>query len=259
MKRSVFVGSFNYEFRMQIRRPIIWIVLFLTALLVAGLLSRSAGLLDLVMHLHNVPVLQSVVYWTNFINYVLPIAAGILIADRLPRDRRVKVQELLITTPGSLTARLFGKYLGCTLATWLPICLLYCLGIGFIFAQTGNLQVLPLALETFATIILPCMLFVGAFSIAIPAVLWVPLYQFLFLGYWFWGNLYSPKSIPTISATLLTPVGGYMSQGFFGVTMFPVGHATALQGIESLLLLLILALLIMLVLNSYLSWQQSRQ
>jgi hypothetical protein len=58
---------------------------------------------------------------------------------------------------------------------------------------------------------------------------------------------------------LITPVGGYMSQGFFGVTMFPVGHATALQGVESLLLLLILAQLIMLVLNSYLSWQQSHQ
>src|SRR5438105_319301 len=135
MELSVFAGAFNYEFRMQVRRPILWIVQFLTALLVAGLISRSAGLLDLIMHIQNVTILQSVVYWTNFINYILPIAACILIADRLPRDGRTKVEELLTTTPGSLTARLFGKYLGCTLATWLPICLLYCLGIAFILVH----------------------------------------------------------------------------------------------------------------------------
>ena len=259
MAFSVFVGAFSYEFRMQVRRPMLWIVQFLTALLIAGILSRAAGVLDLVMHVQNSPVLESVVYWTNFINYVLPIAAGILIADRLPRDQRTKVQELLTATPGSLVARLFGKYLGCTFATWLPICSLYCLGIIFILTKTGNLLVLLLALETFATIILPCMLFVGAFSIALPALILVPLYQFLFLGYWFWGNLYGSKSIPTISSTLLEPGGGYMSQGFFGVTMFNVTSATAFQGVESLLLLLTLALLVMFALSNYLRWQQARQ
>lgn len=259
MKLAVFAGAFTYEFRMQIRRPILWIIQFLTVLLVAGLFSRSPGLLDSVMHIQNTPLLQSVVIWTNFINYVLPIAAGILIADRLPRDQRTKTQELLTSTPGSLTERLFGKYLGCTFATWLPICVLYCLGIGVILLETGNLLALPLALETFAAIVVPCMLFVGACSIAMPAVIWVPLYQFLFLGYWFWGNLYGPKSIPTISSTLLTPAGGYMSQGFFGLTLFHADHATAFQGVESLLLLLSLSLLIMLVLSSYLSWRQTQQ
>src|SRR5438309_1633090 len=110
MNLSVFMGAFTYEFRMQVRRSILWNVQFLTALLVAGFISRSPGVLDLMMHLQNVPILQSVVYWTDFINYLLPIAAGILIADRLPRDRYTKVEELLTTTPGSLTARMFGKY-----------------------------------------------------------------------------------------------------------------------------------------------------
>lgn len=259
MHTTVFAGAFTYEFRMQVRRPVLWIVMFLTTLLLVGFASRTPGVLDLVTHLQGVPILESVVSWTNLINYVLPIAAGILIADRLPRDRRTQVQELLATTPGSQKARLFGKYLGCTLATWLPIGLLYGLGIGFLLVQTGNLLVLPLALETFAAIVLPCMLFVGAFSIAMPTVLWVPLYQFLFLGYWFWGNIYGPKSIPTISASLLTPAGGYISQGFFGLTLFHADHATAFQGIESLVLLLALSLLIMLALNSYLHWQRARQ
>lgn len=259
MKLAVFTGAFIYEFRMQIRRPILWIIQFLAVLLVVGLFSRIPGFLGSILNVHNTPILVSVVTWTNLINYVLPIAAGILIADRLPRDRRTKTQELLTSTPGSLTGRLFGKYLGSTLATWLPICLLYCLGIGVILLETGNLLVLPLALETFAAIVVPCMLFVGACSTAIPAVIWVPLYQFLFLGYWLWGNLYGPKSIPTISSSLLTPAGGYMSEGFFGLTLFHADHATAFQGVESLLLLLSLTLLIMLALSSYLSWRQTQQ
>lgn len=259
MKLAVFTGAFTYEFRMQIRRPLLWIIQFLAVLLVVGLLSRTPGFLDSIIHLQNTPILVSVVTWTNLINYILPIAAGMLIADRLPRDQRTKTQELLTSTPGSLSGRLFGKYLGCTLATWLPICLLYCLGIGVILLETGTLLVLPLALETFAAIGVPCILFVGACSIALPAVIRVPLYQFLFLGYWLWGNLYGPKSIPTISGTLLTPAGGYMSQGFFGLTLFHAAHATAFQGVESLLLLLSLSLLIMLVLSRYLCWRQTQQ
>ena len=35
---------------------------------------------------------------------------------------------------------------------------------------------------------LPGLLFVAAFSVSCPVILWVPLYQFLFVGYWFWGR-----------------------------------------------------------------------
>ena len=44
------------------------------------------------------------------------MVVGIMLADRLPRDRRTRVAELLDTFPGALYARLFGKYLGSTLA-----------------------------------------------------------------------------------------------------------------------------------------------
>jgi hypothetical protein len=136
----------------------------------------------------------------------------------------------------------------------------YSIGVGIVLYQTHNLLAIPLALETFTAIVLPGILFISAFSIACPAILWVPLYQFLFVGYWFWGNLLPPSfGIPTLSATILTPIGGYMTAGFFGGDGFPVAHATALQGVESTVLLLGIASLVMLTLWGYLKWDQARQ
>ncbi|MFL5664817.1 MAG: hypothetical protein ACJ8BW_26245, partial [Ktedonobacteraceae bacterium] len=65
--------------------------------------------------------------------------------------------------------------------------------------------------------------------------------------------------IPTLSETILTPVGTYISSGFFGDSLFPVQNATVWQGIESMLLLLGIAAFVMIVLWSYLKWQQLRQ
>jgi ABC-2 type transport system permease protein len=75
MQTTVFAGAFTYEFRMQVRRPMLWIVMSLTTLLLVGFASRTPGVLDLVTSLQGVPILESVVSWTNLINYVLPIAA----------------------------------------------------------------------------------------------------------------------------------------------------------------------------------------
>src|ERR1019366_5924400 len=173
------------------------------------------------------------------------------------RDRRTKVDEIFTATPGSQTARLYGKFLGTSLATLLPILLFYCIGIAVIGAKTGNLQVIPIAIGAFAAISLPGLLFVGACSVAFPAFIWVPIYQFCLVGYWFWGNLYKPRGIPTISSTILTPAGGYMSLGFYGISIFPVEHATKIQGIESLAILVVLALLVVWIASLLLKVKQS--
>ncbi|GCE26260.1 hypothetical protein KDA_17440 [Dictyobacter alpinus] len=258
-KLATFYGAWKYEFLMQARRPWLWITMGLIELIMLGFMFRTPGVLDVVLHLKNAPLLVTTVYWTNLVNYLLPVAVAILIADRLPRDKRIHVQEILTTLPGSAGARLFGKYLGNTCATMLPIILFYLLGILVIFIQTLNAQVFLLAITTFVTIILPGMLFVGAVATAIPALIWAPVFQFLFVGYWFWGNLYKPRGIPTISDTILTPAGGYSSRGFFGLTVFPVDHASAIDGLLSILVLLGLSILLILALNSYQQWQKARQ
>src|SRR5262249_20290889 len=141
---------------------------------------------------------------------------GCVLADRLVRDRHFKTQELFATMQGSSLARLVGKHLGSVLASTLPILVVYGLGIVFIAWPTGNILAIPVGLLAFISIMLPGYLFIGAFSLACPLVMWVPLYQFLFACYWFWGNLLSPAvGVPTISNTILTPIGKFAATGYF--------------------------------------------
>lgn len=262
---AVFLGAFTYEFRMQIRRRALWITMALIVFLLVGILSRQQRILDAITHLNSFPLLTDVVEWTSMLNIILPVGVGVMLADRLPRDRRMKVDELFTSMPGALSARLNGKYLGSMFASLVPVLAFYVIGLGVILYQTGNLMIFPYALAAFSTIMLPGMLFISAFSIACPAIMWVPLYQFLFVGYWFWGNLLPPVDIPTLSTTILTPIGGYVCSGFFGgqrhegVCAHGIEGATVLGGIESIVLLLGIAILVMFVLWQLLKWQQARQ
>ncbi|HEX6482790.1 MAG TPA: hypothetical protein VF043_28440 [Ktedonobacteraceae bacterium] len=249
-------GVINYEFRMQFRRRALWI----TFLCIALLFLIRGGFHTFVVFEPNEPLLPLVAAWARSLNFLLPIAAGVLLADRLARDRRTRVDELFTSMPGALSIRLAGKYVGCTLATLLPIFLFYSIGVGSILFHTHDVMTIPDALEAFAAISLPGILFVSAFSIACPFLLWVPLYQFLFVGYWFWGNILGPRfGIPTLSSTILTPVGGYMASGFFGDNQQLIQNATVMQGVESLLLLLGISLLVMVVLWQLMKWEQVRQ
>jgi hypothetical protein len=141
---------------------------------------------------------------------------------------------------------------------------IYGIGTAYILVRWHTLNVLPIALASFSAIVIPGVMFIGAFSIACTAILWVPLYQILFVGYWFWGNLLPNVGIPTLSTTILTPVGGNMCTGFFnpqgreGVCSPGIQGATALLGAESILLLLGTAILVIVVLIGYLKWQQAR-
>jgi len=246
-------GAARYEFRMQVRRKAVWITCVLFGSLVFTGFSNPWQLLG------EMPVEEVVVRWAVVVQALMPIAFGCLLADRLPRDGRLKVGELLGTLPAPQGARLVGKYLGSTLATLLPVLLLYAAGISYVVAH-GHPEALPTALLAFLVVNLPGLLFVAAFSVAVPAVLWVPLYQFLFVGYWFWGNLLIPSvGIPTLSGTWLTPVGDYAAVGFFGVQGFWVPEAAAWEGAVSLALLLGLAALALFVAHHCLRWRASRR
>lgn len=252
-------GVLRYEFRMQIRRPALW----LAFLCFAFLIVRSAtGMLDNPYFLQaHLSALQLAASLTLLTNWLAPLGVGILLADRLSRDRRTKVDELLNTLPGTLRTRLLGKYLGTTMASLTAALLLHLVVIAFAIWQTGNFLLLPLGLLCYGVIVLPGMLFVAAFSLACPVVIWLPLYQFLFFGYWFWGNLLSPHSgLPTLNGTIFTPIGSVIGAGFFNVgSRGGTGSSSAVDGIASLVALLGIAILVLVALYQFLRWQQARQ
>jgi hypothetical protein len=92
------------------------------------------------------------------------------------------------------------------------------MAIGVAMAVLGRsdaaiLLALPAA---FLAITVPAFAFVVAFSLACPMVMPLPVYQILFVGYWFWANFIPPALFPTLNGTLLTPSGIFALQGFFG-------------------------------------------
>ncbi|GHO80060.1 hypothetical protein KSD_78310 [Ktedonobacter sp. SOSP1-85] len=255
---DVFLGALRYEFRMQARRPAIWITCLGLGLILSQF-HQPWG------RPTTSPIGEAIVYWTMEMHSILAIAVGILLADRLSRDQRTRVDELFTTYRSPSSMRLFGKYMGSTLATLLPVIIIYSVGVGYLLARWQTLAGLPIALAAFACIVLPGIFFIASFSLACPALMWTPLYQFLFVGYWFWGNLLPGFGIPSLSETPLTPVGSYMCTAFFnaakheGVCNPGIEGVTAWQGIESVLLLICVAFLVMLMLPLLLRWQRGRR
>lgn len=252
-------GATRYEFTMQARRKSVWIVMGVFSLLMLTGSDAPWKVSD------GMPLAEAVAKWAITLQVLLPLAFGLLLANRLPRDHSTQVSELLIALPAGSGARLAGKYLGSTLATMAPMALLYSVGIFYLLADRGDLTAIPLGIVAFCAINVPGLLFVGAFSVSCPAVLWVPLYQLLFVGYWFWGNflLQGPQSplyntIPSLSGTLLTPAGYYASGAFFGVSIAGI-QAVVWEGVVSICLLVGLGALALLCAHWYLRWRQARQ
>jgi ABC-2 type transport system permease protein len=247
------MGAALYEFKMQLRRKALWIA---CALFCLGFLPLTLVPWKLPA---GMPTAEVVATWSLGLQFFHPIAFGVLLADRLPRDRRLGVDELLDTFSAPPGGRFLGKYLGSTLAALVPLALIYAAGLLYVAYDRADPAALPLGALAFLTVNLPGLLFVAAFSVSCPVVMWVPLYQFLFVGYWFWGNLLpSNFDIPNLSGTVLTPFGEYMANGFFGTELATV-RAAAWEGALSAGLLLCLGVLALYCAHRYLAWQRERR
>ena len=258
-QRAILWGVIRYEFKMQARRRSLWIVFAGIALIMLGAMPGS--LFNSGEHLGRMTLLQQVASVTVNIDWLPLIAIGIFLADRFPRERSNRVDELFESMPGTLNTRLAGKYLGCLLGTLLPAFLAYCLDISLLAYITHTALVLPLSLITYTTIVIPGVCFITAFTLVCTSLMWVPLYQFLFIGYWFWGNMLGPRiGLPTLSTTILMPSGGFIGAGFFGsASVAWIKGVTPLESLASLLILLLIPLFVMILFYRYLRWQQARQ
>jgi ABC-2 type transport system permease protein len=205
-------GAIRYEFAMQLRRPALWVAFGLLGALVLWigmqLATQPLGSRTFTHH-------DGLIEWTNACNTLLTLGAGLLIADRLRRDRSTRMGEMLQTLPAPAWTRLLGKYLGSVVATLVPIALLHFGGVAYLAIRWGDAGVVPLSVVAFLSLVVPPVFFVGAFALACTTVLWTPLFQFLFVGYFLWNGLNPAEPIPTLNNTLLSPTENYVNTGFF--------------------------------------------
>ncbi len=246
------LGVFRYEMLMGIRRWGVWLAILLTS--IPGITNLSA---DEVMRLS---------IWTSAatialgLNLLTPVVGGIAMADRLHRDSRLGVSELLQVTLLPRPAYVLGKYLGAVGATLAPL-LVVSLATALFLVVVGAPPALLVAQATaFLVINVPAYLFVGAFSLACPAILPLRVYQVLFTGYWFWGNFLNPKEFPTLNESLLTPYGEYAASGILASTnRLPYWSVyTFEQGVANVALLLLCAGIALFALDRCLALREAR-
>ncbi|WP_055480461.1 hypothetical protein [Sphaerimonospora mesophila] len=211
------IATLRYEFLMQIRRPIMWIVYGLTYITLVAVFwpaYRTLSFTDDGGHDPKLAMLTS----AKLIMVLLPIVYGCLIADRLIRDRRLGVATIMDASPADPFGRLTGKYLGVCAATAVPIALAF-FGRAVVYAMTeGKVEALAWSVAVFPTAVLPGLAFLGALALAGPLLMPPLPFRVLFVAYWFWGNLIPADMMPTLSHTIFAASNEYVAYGLFGQT-----------------------------------------
>ncbi len=260
---SRFLGIVRYEYRMAIGRWGVWLGFALASLLslVPLMLGEWADPLRsrLAQHLG----IDVAIWWfagglalklTDF----MAVVAGIALADRLRRDWQIGVSDLLWPTSLSRPTYVLGKYAGAMLAVLTPVVAAWLVSVVLLVARGVPIAFVGPASLAFLAIVVPAYVFLGAFSLACPAVLPVRVYQVLFTGYWFWGNFVNPSLLPTLAGTWLTPSGNIMAAVFFGGGSGIGGAYSAVDASGSLVVILGGAALALVALERYLGWQERR-
>ncbi|MFC0505336.1 hypothetical protein [Micromonospora costi] len=210
----------RYEFRMQIRKRSLWITI---ALLAGSLAAGRFGMGPRYAPASpGAPAREVMTRWAFLFSVILPIAFGMALADRLLRDRRLRTAELLASMPPGSGGRLTGTFLGSVTATGAPALAAMLVAAGYETVRRGDPMMIPWGLAAFAAVLAPALVFVAGYALVCPLVLTAPLFRVLFVGYWFWGNLLLPATLPTPTGSLLTPIGSYAASWLLGT---PVLHA----------------------------------
>lgn len=202
-----FAGVLRYEFRMQITRVSMWITM------------TGLGALFLTLAVQPAPpgrLGPDVAEAAVKLNWLGPMLAGVLLADRLVRDRRLRTAELADATGTPLLVRVWGKYLGTAAAVAVPMAVIWMVTLARFAVVRGQPAAFAVGMPAFAAIQIPGLLFVTGFALVGPMLLNPILFRVLFVGYWLWGNLLSPGYLPTLAGTPLTPIGDYARAGIFG-------------------------------------------
>jgi len=259
---SQFLGLTRHEFNMSIRRPGLWITYALLGLFYAVSVFTPSpdGSSDIIRPEQIWSEAGHIVFMFNIF---MPLLAGILAADRMQRDFRTGVHELQRSTPLSTPAYILAKYLGVVGSVLAPdFILVVIVGLSLVVKGLAPVFFLWPLLLAFLSIAVPAHAFVVAFSLACPLVIPLRVYQVLFTGYWFWGNLLSPKAFPTISDTPLNAVGQYPLQAYFGLytdsTHAVAGGFTPPEAVLNLIVLAACIAIALSTLNAYLRWQARR-
>jgi hypothetical protein len=214
---TAFAATTRYELLMQLRKPAVWIATLIPFGLFAVLaMMNTQGLDRLTSNTNPKTWMVEAMGW-----FVAPLAMvfGIVLADRLVRDRKLGVAELLDTTPTGGGSRLTGKYLGSCAATAVPPALVYLLVAATFAVWRDQPAALLWGGATFVVVVLPLLLLAGSLAFLGPQLMPTPLFRVLIVGVWFYaGATEADSQLPSPAATVLSLTMDYPQKVFFGST-----------------------------------------
>ncbi len=233
-------GVIRYEYKMSIKRigvPIVF-ALFTLFFLFTAFVEREELLNGTAVDGNLWSATSSFVMT---INMFIPVVCGILASDRIVRDEKINMRELLRATKLDNRSYVWGKYLGVTLSE-ITCLFLMVLCIGIMLVVIGfPVQVIPMSLLVSLAANVPAILFVNAFSVMCPSFMPVRIYQILFTGYWYWGNYLNADAFFSISNTILNVGGFYPLEGYWGIVYGGARGYTPVDAVLNLLVILVLA------------------
>jgi ABC-2 type transport system permease protein len=219
----------RYELRMQLRKPAIWIATVLPFALYALFAVLGNDSTGLQRYRYTTSPKVWMVDALGWFTPVLPMIFGIVLADRLVRDRRLRVAELLDTTPANPSARLVGKYLGACAATAVPVALLYLVVAVAFTVWRDQPAAFWWGLATFTVIVVPLLLLAGSLSFLGPQLMPTPLFRVLIVAFFFWAAATEVESeFPSFAGTVFSLTMDYPLGVFFdspNATTGPAGAA----------------------------------
>ncbi|MFE9425290.1 hypothetical protein ACFYNO_20210 [Kitasatospora sp. NPDC006697] len=233
------VAAARYEYLMQVRRPAVWVV-------VLGLIALRCASPFPPGFTSSTDQSFLVADWAGNFIMLCPIGVGAVLADRVRRESRLELTDLLTSTPTGIGPRLWGKAIGAGAATVTPVAVAWAGLLGYLTAQRGA-GVIPVGLGAFAAILLPGLVFIAACSVTIPYLTGPVLYRVGLFGYWVWGNMVGPRfGIPTPAGTPFEAIGEYPAGAWFHGTLFDARQRgitpTGGEAVLSIAFLLLMAL-----------------
>lgn len=208
LANGAWTGGIVYEFRMATRRRVVWLAVLPLLLL--------AVLVQLISPAEADTASARMGAWALTFNMLVTVGLGVALADRFAGTARRGLNELLMATPSSVSARMFGSLAGSLAAALAPVAAALLVVAAVVTATTGEPATLGWAVLAFLAIIVPSATVLTTFSATIGLVLPNPLVRVLAVGVWFWATLFSTAilPLPTITGTLLSPLGDYIAGGW---------------------------------------------
>ncbi len=210
-------AAMNYEFRMAVRRRVLWLAVLPLLLLAVLIALTSPGITGLAGADAKVGT------WAVIVNIFTSVGLGVVLADRFARTQRLGLGELLSATPASVTGRMVGALFGSLAAGLAPVAVAP--------VAVATLAVVPLMLlndpggilaspgwaaMALVTVILPASLLVTVAAATAALVLPLPLARVLTVLVWFWATVFNAAIVPlpTPTGTLISPLGDYVAAGW---------------------------------------------